>query len=391
MKKRPESCLITHYRIRYHRGNRAQKKAVLDEFCAHYDYHRKAAIRLLNYFGEDRYGKPGPGPKRRYDPEILLKPLQTIWLATDQMGSKRLKAALPLWLPHYQTTYGDLADEQVKALLALSAATMDRLLKPLRLKYPGKGLAGTRPGTLLKHQIPIKTNHWDVTQPGFMEADTVAHCGSSLAGDFVWSLTLTDIYSGWTEVRGTWNKGAQGVLDQIHHIEQQLPFSIQGFDCDNGSEFLNHHLFRYFSERSKRVQFTRSRPYHKNDNAHVEQKNWTHVRHLFGYDRFEDPRLPVLMNDLYANEWTLLQNYFCPNMKLKTKTKVLSKYQKTYHEPQTPYQRLLQSEHISDLQKQRLHKTYHSLNPFLLKQVIQQKLKSIFQYVKVTPFVRQRI
>lgn len=292
-------------------------------------------------------------------------------------------AALPNYLWH------SLPAEQVQSLLTLSHATIDRLLKPLRRQYPHKSLAGTRPGMLLKHQIPIKTDHWDVKQPGFMEADTVAHCGQSLSGQFIWSITLTDIYSGWTEVRSTWNKGAEGVLTQINAIERQLPFLLQGFDCDNGSEFLNHHLVRYFSERS--VQFTRSRPYRKNDNAHVEQKNWTHVRHLFGYDRFDDPRLVPMMNALYANEWSLLQNYFCPNLKLKTKIKILSRYKKQYHLPQTPYQRLLQSEDISDERKHVLQETYLSLNLFILKEIIQQKLKDIFQFVKVTPFVRQRI
>lgn len=390
MNRRPEACLIEHYRTRY-KGTkrRSRKQAILDEFCEQMSYHRKSAIRVLN--GMKHYSRPGPGRKRCYEPEALLKPLQEIWLATDQMGSKRLKAALSLWLPYYEVVYGELSATIKKQLLALSSSTIDRLLKPARRQYPSRGLSGTRPGSLLKNQIPIKTDHWDVKQPGFMEADTVAHCGNSLMGQFVWSLTLTDIYSGWTEVRATWNKGSEGVLTQIKHIEENLVFKLQGFDCDNGSEFLNHHLLQYFVDRSQAVQFTRSRPYRKNDNAHVEQKNWTHVRHLFGYDRFDDVRLVSLMNDLYSNEWSLMQNYFCPSMKLVSKTKINSRYQRRYGIPQTPYQRLMQSDQLDNDKRLYLKTTFEALNPFLLKQAIQDKLKLIFQYVKVTPNVRQRL
>lgn len=155
----------------------------------------------------------------------------------------------------------------------VSAATIDRLLSPTRVKLGKRGLSGTKPGTLLKHHIPIQTGFWDPGKPGFIEADTVAHCGGSLAGDFVWGLTMTDLYSGWTECMATWNKGADGVMKQVQTIQKALPFPVLGFDCDNGSEFLNWHLVRFFQKRKQPVQFTRSRPYHNNDNAHVEQKN----------------------------------------------------------------------------------------------------------------------
>jgi 5S rRNA maturation endonuclease (ribonuclease M5) len=234
---------------------------------------------------------------------------------------------------------------------------------------------------LLKSQIAIKTQQWNEKQPGYVEADTVAHCGTSLLGSFIWSLTLTDIYSGWTENAAVWNKGAHGVLQQIEKIEKRLPFSILGFDSDNGGEFLNYHLLKYFKERNKPVQFTRSRPYHKGDNAHVEQKNWTHVRQLFGYYRLENADLVELMNDLYQNEFALLHNYFCPAMKLKDKTRIDSKIIKKYDQPQTPYQRLMQCEDINDLQKEKLKKIYLSLNPFELKDAIEKKLKYIFKHV----------
>jgi hypothetical protein len=295
-----------------------------------------------------------------------------------------------LWLPHYEAEHGALPEAVRAGLLAASASTLDRLLKAARVAHP-KGLCGTKPGTLLKKQIPIRCEHWDVTQPGFIEADTVAHCGNSLAGNFVWSLTMTDILTGWTECRATWNKGSLGVVTQIKAIEGALPFPLKGFDCDNGSEFLNHHLVRYFGDHPDQPSFTRSRPYRKNDNAHVEQKNWSQVRHLFGYDRFDNPKLVELMNDLYANEWSQLQNHFCPTLKLKEKSREGSRYTRRYHPPETPYQRVMNSGSITDAMKRRLEDRHRDLNPFDLKRRIEAKLKHIFSMVSVSSNVRQRI
>jgi hypothetical protein len=321
--------------------------------------------------------------------EGLLEPLKRIWLATDQMCSKRLKAAIRLWLPYYDKEITESAKEQ---LLKMSAATIDRLLKPHRSHYHRHGLSGTKPGYLLKNQIPIKTDNWDVTQPGFVEADTVAHCGNSLSGDFVWSLTLTDIHTCWTENRATWNKGSEGVIEQIKAIEKTLPFCLKGFDCDNGSEFLTWHLLRYFTEeKTPAVAMTRSRPYKKNDNAHVEQKNWSHVRHLLGYDRFDNPQVVSLINDLYANEWNLYQNYFMPTQKLKTKEKINSKYRRRYEEPETAYQRIMKSPFIDEEMKEKLLTVYKSLNPFLLKKEIERKLKVIFNYATINKKPRTKV
>lgn len=390
MGKHEKQTYLNQIKQRYKRASKAAKQHILDEFCAVCGYNRKYAIRVLNR----AKANPRPhkaGRKPTYDREVILEPLKRIWLATDQMCSKKLAAAIPLWLPFYEDTYGALDQSTQHQLGQLSPATIDRLLKPTRLQTKAKGLCGTQPGSLLRNQIPIRTHAWDITQPGFMEADTVAHCGNTLAGNFVWSLTMTDYVSGWTECRATWNKGAHGVLEQIKCIEDQLPFALKGFDCDNGSEFLNHHLVRYFQQHPKGVHFTRSRPYKKNDNAHVEQKNWTHVRHLFGYDRFDKPSLVALMNDLYRHEWSLLQNYFCPTMKLKDKQRVNSKYKRQYHPPETPYQRLIRSEHISDNEKDKLNACYQTLNPFKLQRQIQEKLTTIFKHIKVTSNVRQRL
>jgi len=369
-------------RKRYRKATRKEKSIILGEFCATCGYNRKYAIRLLR---KKLLSAPNrkPGPVPIYAKELLLVPLKRVWFATDQMCSKKLKAAIPLWLPFYEEEYEPLLPDVRQKLLAMSAATIDRLLKPLRALYK-KGRCSTKPGTLLKNQIPIKTHNWDVTKPGYFEADTVAHCGNSMAGDFVFSLTFTDIFSGWTENRAVWGKGSLGVLRQIRNIEEKIVFPVLGFDCDNGSEFLNHHLVKYFTERPKApVQFTRSRPYRKNDNAFVEQKNWTHVRQLLGYDRFDNPELVPIINDLYLNEWSLFNNYFCPTLKLKEKQRINSRYIKKYELPQTPYQRLLDSKDVSDEAKKTLVTVYNPLNPFKLKRKIDDKLRAVFHIVRL--------
>ena len=374
---------------RYRKADKKTKAVILDEFCAVCGYNRKYAIRLLNR--HRKRSKRRPGRKPVYRSTELMTALKRIWLTTDQMCSKRLVVAIPLWLPFYEQAYEQLSNEVKEKLLSISAATIDRLLAPTRVKIRSRGIGGTKPGSLLRNQIPIRTHNWDISQPGFMEADTVAHCGNSLAGDFIWSLTLTDIHTGWTECRATWNNGAKGVIEQIKNIQTKLPFELKGFDCDNGSEFLNYHLLRYFTNHRPKIKFTRSRPYKKNDNAHVEQKNWTHVRHLLGYDRFDNPKLVKMINCLYTNQWSLLQNHFCPTLKLKEKKRINSKYYRKYETPQTPYQRLMLSPHISDDNKITLKNIHQTLDPFILKQQIKRLLKKIFKLVSVTSNVRKRL
>lgn len=382
---------LWYFRHRYKEAVfKREKTAIINEVCALYDFHRKAAIRHLNK-PTIPPKKSKRGPKPTYDPDIFIPILKQFWFAADQPCSKRLKALIPEWLPFYEQEYG-LIDEIVKKkLLSLSSASIDRLLKPTRTQLTHKGRSGTKPGSIIKQQIPIKVDQWNEKIPGFMEADTVALCGQSLAGDFVWCLTFTDIATTWTECRATWNKGATGVLEQLKNIEKNLPFPVLGFDSDNGSEFLNWHLIRYYQERDKPVQVTRSRPYKKNDNAHVEQKNWSHIRQLFGYDRFGNEALVLLMNDLLANEYSKLQNHFMPSTKLISKDRMNSKYKKKYDAPKTPYQRLMKSEHIPNQKKELLRIEHAKLNPFQLKQCIEVKLKQIFKLVLVTPNVRKRL
>lgn len=364
---------------RYHRVGRRFKSKILDEFCSVCGYARKYAIGLLSRKPRQRRKRPGPRPY--YDAQVL-EPLKFIWLQSEQMCSKRLKAALPLWLPFYEQQQGPLAEPQRKKLLRISPATIDRLLKKTRARYPGKGLSGTRPGRLLKVQIPIRTDNRDIDRPGYLEADTVAHCGTSMAGSFIWSATFTDIFSQWTENRAVWNKGSTDVLREVKDLETGLPFELLGFDVDNGSEFLTFHLWRYFLNRARPIPLTRSRPYRKNDQAHVEQKNWTHVRQLLGYPRLERPQLIPLINDLYRT-WGLFHNFFSPTLKLRSKSRKGSKTLRKYFKPQTPYQRLLDCPHLTQEQKQRLRAQYQNLNPFDLKEQVEQKLKLVFDTTRV--------
>jgi hypothetical protein len=377
MRQLDMSILIKHQQARYAAAKkRKDKSRILDEFCNLTCYQRKHAINILKHRVVGWRERP-LGRKKKYKPEDLLMPLKEIWLATNQSCGKRLVAALPLWLPHYESFYGTLNSVIKEHLLSMSSSTLDRILKPLKARYP-KRLGGTKPGHLLKHQIPIKTNQWNETRPGYVEGDTVAHCGNSLMGNFIWSITVTDIFSGWTENAAMWNKGAHGAKEQIESIEKRLPFPLLGWDSDGGGEFLNYHLLSYFQDREKPVQFTRSRAYHSGDNAHVEQKNSTHVRQLFGYNRFDNPIAVSLMNDLYRNELSLLHNYFYPAMKLQDKIRIQSKIKKHYDKPQTPYQRLMASENLAQEYKDKLKNQFVELNPFELKVIIEKKMKKIF-------------
>jgi len=366
--------------LRYKRTvKRAEKSALITELCLTCHWHRKHAIRALKNFKRftkrklKKRGKPSV-----YNVPSVIEPLKRIWLAAGQPCSKLLKATIRLWLPYYAQEFTGLPLNAVKALLKVSPASIDRVLKPTRVKYTKRGRSTTKPGTLLRKSIPIKTDQWDELRPGFLEADTVAHCGDTVAGMFVYTINLVDIATGWTEQRAVWGKGETGVLEQIKDVEAKLPFPLRGFDCDNGGEFINYHLIRHFGSKINPVQFTRSRSYRKDDNAHVEQKNWTHVRQWFGYHRLENQKIVPLMNNLYTAEWRLFHNFFCPSVKLIEKKRVASKTIKRYDVPKTPYQRVLESPEVSSARKQALKEQFTGLNPFRLRKAIEKKLQEIF-------------
>lgn len=363
---------------RYRNSNRYEKKLILDEFCEVCGYSRKYAIRLLT--GKSVPRSQRPGPRRKYGDDVVWH-LTTLWKLMNEICSKNMRAAIPLWLPFYDDPS---CTKEIRALLLkVSPATIDRLLKPSRTKNALRGLSATK-RSWLKNKIPIELLHSAILEPGFIEADTVAHCGTSLQGEFVYSLTMTDLYSGWTENRACLGKHQNAVLSQIRSIERTLPFPMKGFACDNGTEFLNEDVYRYFKSRQKTpIHFVRRRPYKKNDAAHVEQKNFTHVRQIFGYERLEDAAFVMIMNEIYQAYWNPILNYFTPTLKLVQKTREGSRIKKTYAVPQTPADRLIESPAVSQSLKCRLIEHRKHLNPIRLKQELEKKLKTFYQLVEV--------
>ena len=367
-------------RERYFRAKtRPQKSSLLDEICATTGYDRKYVTRQLAKRRPGRPTRSKRGRKSVYQDPLLIKPLKEIWKTSNYPCSKRLKAMVPIWLPKYEAMYGRLEESERERILTISAATIDRVLYRTRLQNSGRGKTTTKPGGLLRAQIPIQTGQWEETRPGFLEADTVAHCGGSMAGEFVFTLDCVDIATDWSEQRAIWNKSAAQVVKQMIEIERVLPFPLLGFDADNGSEFINEQLVKHFLSRKRQVRFTRSRAYRKNDNAHVEQKNWTHVRQWIGYDRLERPEAVDLLNDLYANEWSLYHNLYGASMKLVSKKRVGAKVIKQHGKPKTPYERVMESNAVSDYKKRQLQQLLDDTNPFILRKLIDKKLRRLFQ------------
>lgn len=377
---------------RYQEASWEEKRRILDEFCANCDYNRKYAIRVLN---GPPPAKKRTGERRRRRGKTyssrMVSILKAVWEAADYPWSVRLKALLPEWMPWIRLRFR-LTPEIERQLLQISARSIDHRLRSCKRKLRRRLYGRTKPGTLLKHHIPLKTDHWDVKVPGFTEIDLVSHSGDSASGDFCYSLNLTDIHTGWTEARAVLGKGHEGVQQALEVVRQALPFPLRGIDSDNGSEFINQHLFRYC--RSRAIQFTRGRPYKKDDNAHIEQKNWTHVRRLLGYVRYDTEAAREAINDLYRNELRLFQNVFLPSVKLEKKERIGSRLRRHYQAPQTPFQRVATSpvadpERVAELRRQR-----EALDPFRLSATIQAKLEGIFRLSSeapaAAPFVPRR-
>ena len=369
---------LVEVRKRYFTATKKEKSLILDEVCVICGFNRKYAIRVISK-KESKTNKK-KGRTKKYNSIVIFNFLRDLWVLTNLACSKRLKSAIALWLPYYHLHSNNYISEGNKKLLAeISARTIDRILRKLKSKYKKFGLSTTKPGSLLKKQVPIKLNQWDEFKPGFVEADTVAHCGSSVSGQFVYTLNLVDIASGWTEQRALWGKGKKGVFEALKSIRAALPFKVLGFDCDNGGELLNYMLLEYFTKRKNPVEYTRSREYKKNDNAHIEEKNWTHVRQFIGYQRFDKIQTVDMLNDLYLNEWRFYLNFFIPSFKLIEKKRDGAKIIKKFSAPLTPYQRLLASEHISQSRKKELTRIFNSLDPFVLEKRMKNKIKNILR------------
>jgi hypothetical protein len=360
-------------RERYARAGKEHKTKMINEVVELFGYHRKAAIRAL----QPRPAIRAPfvlGRPREYDPDKLLPPLKAIWLQALQPCGQRLKACLPDWVPAYEHDHRRLNTDVRQALLSASRATLERLLQPLRAQHRRR--ATTRPGTLLRQQIPLRTE-WEEAAPGFLEVDTVALCGGVLDDRHGWMFDAVDVHTTWNELRGLPNRSEAATLQEIRDVEASLPFPLRGLDSDNGGEFINHHLARHLLARPQPVAFTRSRPNRKNDNAHIEQKNYTQVRQWFGYERYDNPVVWPLVNALCKGPLGQLLNYFLPTLKLERKERVGSRLVRKYGPARTPLDRVLACAEVTPETKARLEHQKKQLNPFALRREVDRQFKVI--------------
>ena len=376
MSQRSKRELLEVIHPRYLKARRSEKKTILDEFVAATGYHRKYATRLLKHGRPRRRSGKKHGLVKVYQGAVVTA-LEQIWEICGRICSKRLHPFLPEMVKVLERC-GELQlpSETQALLLQMSSATMDRCLRPVRFEHP-HGLSTTKPGTLLKKAIPVRTyTPWDEDRPGFLEIDLVAHCGESAEGQFVNTLTCVDVSTGWTECLAVRQRNQQTVFEAIKAMRARLPFPLLGIDSDNGSEFINDMLYRYCL--AEKITFTRSRPFKKNDQAHVEQKNWSVVRHLVGYDRFDSDPEHALLQSIYDN-LRFYFNFFQPVLKLTSKENVDKKIIKRYDTAATPYQRVLNSMDISFETKDRLTAVYVQLNPVQLRNTIDQKVTKLWK------------
>ena len=372
---------IEAVRERYLKASRGEKGQILDEAVMVTGYHRKAAVRLLrgsrNNRAVDRRGRA-----RKYGTEVVAA-LKVAWEASDRMCSRRLQPFLPE-LAEALERHGELTvSEGVRdQLCQMSASTIDRTLKPHRHRGLRRPFSTTKPGSLLKAAIPIRTfADWDDKRPGFMEVDLVAHCGESTEGFYLNTLSAVDVATGWVECRGVWGKGQDRVGAAIHEMSKKLPFPLLGLDSDNGSEFINHRLYAYCQR--KEITFTRSRPYKKNDAAHVEQKNWSVVRRLIGYERYSSEKALTQLNRVYQLVRSYV-NFFQPVMQLQSKSRHGAKVHKVYDAARTPYRRLLESGVLTEGAQKVLAVQYERLNPVRLLGQINQALEKLWGMANTT-------
>lgn len=363
-------------RWRYLRAPKKDKGKILDEFTQVIGYHRKAVIRLLHRENQEGV-KSKRGCRRQYGAGVA-EALRVAWETTDRLCSKRLHPFLPE-LIDVLSRHGTMTiNGETKARLCrMSPSTIDRLLKPWRRVGGRRPITTTKPGSLLKNSIPIRTfADWEEDRPGFLEVDLVSHCGESNEGFYLNTLSTVDVATGWSECIGVWGKGKWRVGGAVHAIRRRLPFSLLGLDSDNGSEFINETLYNYCQRM--RITFTRSRAYKKNDSCHVEQKNWSVVRRLIGYDRYSSRAALETLNRIY-DLLRLYINFFQPVMKLVTKTRHGAKVHKVYDKAQTPYQRLLNSGVLSEAKQQQLAAMYHGLNPVVLLKQTNDNLEALWK------------
>ncbi len=370
MSQRSKKEVLERIRARYLKASKAEKQIILDELTATTGYNRKYAIRVLRHPRRSK-GLKKAGRKRRYTGETI-QILEQLWEMGGRLCSKRLHPFLPEWIRKLEECGEISLTHEVKAqLLSMSRSTIDRRLQPARIKEKKRGLSTTKPGALLKRQIPVRIyTPWDEQQPGFLEIDLVAHCGETTAGNYLNTLTATDLATGWTECLALPNKTQTATFLAIKKLQERLPFPLLGLDSDNGSEFINDMLYRFCLDQQ--ITFTRCRPYRKNDQAHVEQKNWSVVRHTVGYDRFETQAELDLLSSIYA-DLRLFVNFFQPVEKLISSTTINGVKHKQYDQAKTPYQRVLEDPRVDEKYKTQLRILYNSLNPVTIREALIEK------------------
>lgn len=367
---------------RYLRAGKKEKGRILDEYCANTGYGRKYAIgklrtyQLTDNLSEKVAGAHAKTRRKIYDKEVEAA-LVPLWEVSDRLSSKLFHPYVPELL-RVMTVHKEIAlrKEVKEKLLTMSHGTCASLLQKIRAHQIKKLHGTTKPGTLLKSQIPLRTGPWNESAPGYAEIDLVAHCGESAAGEFAFTLDFTDIYTGWIERRAVLGRPQERTHAALKDIKTKLPFPLLGLDSDNDSTFINHQLLRWCHE--EHVAFTRSRPYKKNDNAHIEQKNWTCVRKIFGYIRIETGAQVKLMNELYCGPLRLYTNFFKPVMKCIEKKRIGSKVVKRYDLPRTPYARVLECSEVNEETKKELRALYAAINPVQLRREIDAALEKVY-------------
>lgn len=369
---------------KYWKARKRRKTQLLSDFCAFTRYHRKSALRLLNNSLPCKWKHYKQ--RKKYYGQPVIDVLLVLWRACDEICAERFHPFIPGILNKLlecgELSIATVTPEIKKKLLEISLGTVKKIIRRTKRRSLIRIRGTTRPGSLLKSQIAIRYGDWKDKDPGYTETDTVAHCGDNLKGEFIYSLNVIDLYSGWSEQAAVWGKGELATCREMDKIRCRLPFALKGLNPDNGSEFINYHLQKYC--KLNKITLTRTRPYHKNDNPHIEQKNWTAIRQLIGYKRLNKKKQQYLLNDLYQNEWRFYLNFFQPMMKLKKRIKNVQtgKLKKKYYKAKTPYQRLLEHKKTTKEQCLMLTSIYKQLNPIKLQQEIKRKLELIQNIVK---------
>lgn len=384
---------------RYQAMTKREKKEFLNQVMRDFGGHRKAIIRLLSALAGRRVASHHPalkkpmqdnvfrftkkrGRKAIYNDDAVIWWLQTLWIAMNQISEKLMHEMIPRWLE--KCADPNLSADIKRKLCEVSPSTIERMIRNYKKENHKKHFCTTKPprGKELMIRIPTRAQNFQAPSCGFLEGDTVAHCGTTLAGVFAWTLDVVDHKSLWTEQEAFLSNTAEHVVKGAIEIRSRLPFSIHSFHSDGGSEFINHLLYEYLKNPKDFVTQTHGRAYKKNDQARVEQRNWTHVRQIFGYERISEQAVVDMMNDIYRNEWRLLNNYFTAARKQTSKIRVASKFKRTFDTPKTPYQRVLDDVSISEVEKTKLRETYAMLNPFELKKSLDKKMKDFLIALK---------